>query len=229
VEDPFDIELEKLLNDAKPDQEEEAPPPKAHVTKVGFWFGWMIATGLGWIIGMVLFLFLGELIEPFLESVLQMLTWGILGAIPGAAIGINQWYVLSNTPLARQVGWLRSWLIITIISWMIALMIISGTALGDQAGFALTGGILGGITSLGQALVFRKEIPKWWLWVPVNIVTWAMGLALIDILPQGIGFSLAGLLSGMISGLDLVWLLQGYRPDPERGEDFTPVFSANKS
>lgn len=126
----------------------------------------------------------------------------------GAAIGLAQWAVLHQR-LPLSAGW---WVAVTAVSWVIPLLpgfLVGGTgmgltfALGVILGLA-TGAVVGGL----QWLILRQHLPQASWWVLANAVGWLMCGAFA---PAAI------ILTSIMTGLTLQWLLYQSRSQPQPG------------
>jgi hypothetical protein len=129
------------------------PEPKIISFDWAFWFQWMMATTLGWVLG------------RFLLPNLAFVTIGI-------ALGILQWLILQRR--FRQAWW---WIIATTIGWLVGSTIIL-SLLPDGMDF-LAGIIIGITTGMAQWLILRQEVSWSGWWIVINVVAWTTGMALL--------------------------------------------------
>jgi hypothetical protein len=147
-----------------------------------FWFQWIMVTTVGWILAGALFS-------------------GIAFFAAGFTVGTLQWFVL-------QYRIARAW------RWILAS--VSGWAAGALFAFFFTQGgvdfqsslIIGLATGTAQWLVLREELHWAGWWIPINVVAWTTGLALLP------GLLSTGALAGAVTGIALMLLL----PYPKVGE-----------
>jgi hypothetical protein len=180
-----------------------------------FWIQWVLANTVGWIVGMSFLWLLGFVIDPFLQGVLEVIGWGVAGAVVGMVFGINEWFIFRPLGTHLLGKWANWWVIATIGGWSTSMIIIVGLGAGEDLGFATTGAVIGISVGVAQWLILRPQAKRAALWGLVNTASWILGLAAIDLLDKAIGFSIAGLISGSITGALLIWLLQNPREQPE--------------
>jgi hypothetical protein len=133
------------------------------------WFYWIMATTLGWLVGVFLFN-------------------GIPLVISGVAIAAFQWSVLYKR---IQNSW--RWLVFSALGW-IAGTIFLVLSVPDQMGL-LAGPVLGAVLGVVQWLILRKELEWAGWWIPISILAWTTGLTLMPgFLTSG---ALPGALTGL--------------------------------
>jgi hypothetical protein len=138
-----------------------------------FWFQWIMATTLGWI--------LGRFLLPNLAFV-----------VIGIALGILQWFVLMGR---IHKAW--RWIIATIVGWITGSTLVLFLA-ADGTEF-LVGVILGSTVGTAQWLVLRKELHWHGWWIIISVVAWTTGLALLPgLLSTG---AMIGAITGIALGL----------------------------
>jgi hypothetical protein len=138
-----------------------------------FWFQWIMATTLGWV--------LGRFLLPNLAFV-----------VIGIALGIMQWFVLRGH---IRKSW--QWIIATIVGWTAGSTLVLLLA-ADGVEF-LTGVILGCTVGTAQWLVLRMEVEWNGWWLIINVVAWTTGMALLPgLLSTG---ALIGAITGIALGL----------------------------
>ncbi len=189
-----------------------------------FWLRWTLANGFGWIVGMALAWLLSLLISPITQGFTNLVAWGIAGAIIGTTLGINQWFVLRPySPPSWAARWLSWWVLATILGWSLSIAVIIGMGAGLQLGFATTGSVIGISVGIAQYFVLRTQVLRAEWWALSNTVAWVIGLASIDLFGEALGFPIAGFIYGAVSGVFLLWLFRGARPDepaqPETAEE----------
>lgn len=138
-----------------------------------FWFLWIMATTLGWI--------LGRFLLPNLASF-----------IIGLALGILQWFVLQGR---IYKPW--RWIIATMLGWLIGSILIRYFV--TDGGEFLAGAILGCTVGVAQWFILRKELQWAGWWIIINIVAWTTGMALLPgIFSTG---AMIGAITGIALGL----------------------------
>jgi len=91
-------------------------------------------------------------------------------------------------------------------------MVIIGLGTGENLGFTVTGAVIGISVGIPQWFVLRPYAQRAEWWGLSNMVGWILGLAMIDVVGQGLGFPLVGMVSGTLTGGMMVWLLRNPRP-----------------
>lgn len=134
-----------------------------------FWFYWIMATTLGWVIG-------------------RLFPSAIPVVISGVAIAVFQWSILY-----KRIHKAWRWLILSTLGWIVGYILFVAyfsTDLGYMAG-AIVGGVLG----VFQWLVLRKELNLAGWWIPISILAWTTGLVVMPgLLTSG---ALPGALTGL--------------------------------
>lgn len=138
-----------------------------------FWFQWIMATTLGWI--------LGRFLLPNLAFVMIGITMGIL-----------QWFVLRGH---IHKAW--RWIIATVFGWTAGSTLIL-FLVADGMEF-LAGVILGITVGTAQWLILRREFHWHGWWIVINVVAWTTGMALLPgLLSTG---AMIGAITGIALGL----------------------------
>ena len=139
-----------------------------------FWFQWIMATTLGWI--------LGSLLLPYISLVAA-----------GVGVGIMQWPVLYHRiPRAWR------WPVSTAIAWIGGSLFVL-IAVPANLQIILAGVLLGPVVGLAQWLVLRQEVSWAGWWIIVSTMAWITGLTLLPgTLSTG---ALAGALTGFALAL----------------------------
>lgn len=135
-----------------------------------FWFQWIIATTVGWVLARVLLPTIADVAAGVGASALQ---WPILyGRIPKA--------------------W--RWVVASASAWIAGSILLLITLPADL-GFLMGGAILGAVLGVAQWLILRHEVRWAGWWIVMSIIAWITGLTLIPgILSTG---ALAGALTGV--------------------------------
>ena len=139
-----------------------------------FWFQWIVATTLGWL--------LGTLLLPNISTVSA-----------GVGVGIMQWPILyQRIPRAWR------WTLATAIAWIVGsvlLLIVVPFALQ----IPLAGLILGPVVGLAQWLILRQEVYWAGWWIVISAMAWITGLTLLPgILATG---AMVGSITGLAVSL----------------------------
>lgn len=172
----------------------------------GLFVGWALANtvgaALGWALGWRLS-FSGP----------QILSVFMIGATMGAGIGLLQWLVIR--------GWVKSavaWLAASTVGWGAGFAV--GVAIAQrlslvEAWFGLViGAAAGSLFGLFQWIVLRRYVSGAFWWIPVNIFAWTSGMFFYRPGMSAMG-AMYGILSGLVTGVALLWLLFRPEPDPE--------------
>lgn len=155
-----------------------------------FWFQWIMATTLGWV--------LGRFLLPNLAFV-----------VIGIALGVLQWFVLREY---IRKSW--QWIIATIVGWTAGSTLVL-LLVADGAEF-LAGVILGCTVGTAQWLVLRREVQWNGWWLIINVVAWTTGMALLPgLLSTG---AMIGAITGIALGL-LLQYPKPIRPDLSGNEN----------
>jgi len=178
-----------------------------------FWVMWVLANSVAWILGMAVFWILSFILDPLLQGPFNVLGWGAVGALIGTFFGVNHWFLfrpLGNETIGKWAHW---WFIATIIGWGIAIAVMVSIGSGEELGFAVLGAIIGISVGIPQWFVLRPYAQRAEWWGLCNTVGWILGLGLIDWIDQAIGFFLAGVVSGAVTGAIMIWFLRNPRPE----------------
>jgi hypothetical protein len=118
-----------------------------------FWFQWVMATTMGWIIG------------GFLFTGLALVTSGV-------AVGILQWLVL--------LGRIRRpwrWILASAVGWIVGYLIVI-LGLPPELDF-LNGMVLGLSVGTAQWLILREQLHWAGWWIVFSAIGWTTGLTLL--------------------------------------------------
>lgn len=183
---------------------EDSPGELTAAPGCSLWFGWLAASIAGSLLGWAGGWWLSYFVPGSVST-------AVIGLFFGLCLGVFQMLVLS-AHLERSWQWIAA----TAIGW--AAGFPAGAAAAAALGLdgfrfgLLTGGVSGIAAGILQWLVLRqKHLSAGW-WLPASAFAWASSLLYYQ---PGISWLGAyyGLLSGMVSGLALFWLV--YRPAPE--------------
>lgn len=167
----------------------------------GFWVRWVLANGLGELVGLGLvaagtWLFAVDALEsgqtvPTLTAAAFVV---VLGAVEGAVVGIAQWSVLKLRVRVAPGSWIGATAIGAIIAWLLGMVPSTLVALGAPNEVAappepsmglilamagMMGLVLGVILALPQWLVLRRALPDAGWWIPANSAAWLVGMPVI--------------------------------------------------
>jgi hypothetical protein len=200
----------------------ERTPPRAAGIPRGFWIEWALASALGWLLGLMLFVGVGlgvtDDLTPVLgEELSTLIGFGLGGLLIGLGSGATQWYVLQ-----QEVSWAGTWF------WVSAVGLAAGLALGavlvpllavaagviiDSAlGVALSAALAGLIYGLAQRAVLRARLAPSWPWVPVTMIALVISFGVAAVI-SGLGRPILAIPAaapwpGLLTGPLLVWLLR---------------------
>lgn len=167
----------------------------------GLWLSWVFANLIGMTLGWALGWWISSLVPGIISTATLALTVGL-------CLGFMQWLTLRGY-INSSLWWLASTSVGWLVGFTVGVKLVSslgwtGVLFGLMVG-ATTGLILGVL----QWLVLRKQVSKAGWWLPISIIGWTS--ALLYYLPgvTAIGI-IYGLLSGMLTGLAILWLV--YRP-----------------
>lgn len=135
----------------------------------GFWFQWIVATTMGWIIG-------------------QVLLPGLALVTTGLGISLLQYLILMHRirqpvrwPLGSTIGWTLGGLVVLLFI-PVELEILAGP-------------IFGAATGLAQWIVLRRDVHWAGWWIPISTLAWTTGLSILPgILMSGM---MAAVLTGI--------------------------------
>ncbi len=167
-----------------PESIADSPPKPRTTLDWTIWLQWVLATTVGWALGLVL--------------------GGEIGI--GVFIGIAQWLVLRRYfvnagwwVLTSSVGWLAGWAIV-----VSGLIVPSG---GGLVTSIIVGAIFGITMGLGQWLVLRRWVNWASMWILLSVPGWTIALTGL------LGSILAGVAVGAITGFAFDFLLRFPRQD----------------
>jgi hypothetical protein len=139
-----------------------------------FWFQWIMATTLGWLLGSVLL--------PNLPAIAA-----------GVGVGVLQWPILY-----RRIPQAWRWVLATAIAW-IGGSILLLIAVPSDLQLLLAGLVLGPLVGLAQWLILRREVHWAGWWIVISAMAWITGLTLLPgILVTG---AMAGAMTGIALAL----------------------------
>ncbi|HKJ37500.1 MAG TPA: hypothetical protein VJ972_01895 [Anaerolineales bacterium] len=134
-----------------------------------FWFYWIIATTIGWMIGEMFFI-------------------GLPVVMSGAAISSLQWAVLNN-----RINQAWRWAIFSLLGWVIGYILF--LFFFPKNMFLLAGPLMGIAVGIPQWNILRKEVNFATWWIIISIIAWTTGISLIPgLLSSG---ALPGALTGL--------------------------------
>lgn len=175
------------------------------------WFLWLLASAVGWGVGMEA----GSFFEPggikSLRSVPSLILAGYVALAVGANLsGVLQWLVLRGK-VARAGRWVPASLGAAAV---VGLVVLSVGAVDAQRGWVMGAGLFGTVVGALQWLVLRRQVPRAGWWVLASTVGWVVGIPL----GETFGWLALGATYGAITGTALVWLLRRGTPDADPDE-----------
>jgi hypothetical protein len=191
------------------------------IDKRNLWFRWVIANGLGEMVGLGLTFAVGAFVisrlgnQNNVASILVAFLVAVAsGAIEATTVGLAQWWAMRPWfPMIHRVAWWLATLIGALVAYILGYMPSTIISLGEQTAQSQTPvtepaqwmvlllaaglGVVGGVVlSFFQWLVLRKQVVRAGLWIPANMLAWMVGMPLIFW-----GIDVAQKLSG------LVWMI----------------------
>lgn len=182
----------------------------------GLWLAWTLATTFGMILGY----FPAALLVGYVHYGIARV---VVPLLAGLLLGVAQWLVLRN-----YVNGSHDWILNHIGGWVVGyslglyiIQALSGFPLGTLIGFIL----FGVIVAVFQWPVLRREIPHLFTWILANVVAWAFGAFVSQIVAASLFNSThpslfvstsvtvgtTGLVAGAITALALIWIVR--QPD----------------
>ena len=182
----------------------------------GLWLAWTLATTLGMIIGYLP----GALLVGYVQYGIARV---VVPLLAGLLLGVAQWLVLRG-----YVNGSQDWILNHIGGWVVGyslglfvIQALAGFPLGTLIGFIL----FGVIVALFQWPVLRREIPHLLTWIVANVVAWALGAFVSQIVAASlfenaqpsllvstsVTVGTTGLVAGAITAIALIWIVR--QPD----------------
>lgn len=201
-------------------------------TPVGWdtWLGWVVASSIGLMIGLAVYLPLAVVLGDDLEVVARTLVSAGAGAVLGASIGVAQWFLLRRRGASVRDRWVLASVVgggVGGTGALVVAAIVSEVAGVDfVTNLVLGGAFLGLSLGIAQWLLLRQRFTRAGWWVVASTVGLAVGLgigrlggaALYDGMVGPLGETVARVLAtvlfgtvlvagyGTITGCVLVWL-----------------------
>jgi hypothetical protein len=191
----------------------------------GFWLWWVLASTIGWFVGVFWGFVLGSII---VEDVIEVnalgftLAYSIFGAVLGSVVGLTQWFVLRQR-VSRTV----SWILASAAGFAVAegggygaavLAFSFSTKLDEMGvGWILVAAFGGAVTGILQWPILRGQVSRAGWWVLASTMGWGLSMAVgvagfeewqgqesLEVLSLVGG----GIVLGAVTGGALVWLLR---------------------
>lgn len=192
-----------------------------------FWGRWVLATTIGWLIGIIAAFIVAHLVAPIVYIVIPHETNLVFGLCLGAVVGYVPRRYAPN-PITASGRWVLSTTIgmgMPFVVVVIAHEIWSGIPLGSLL-VVTVGGLMTGLLQLPNMRLHSRK-SGWW--VLASTVGWGLSWLAVDLV-LGVGLVLGGAILGAVSGGAMVWLLQ--RPpsteqDPDEESSTADTASSN--
>jgi tRNA A-37 threonylcarbamoyl transferase component Bud32 len=179
--------------------------PRQRVANWALWSSWVLASAVGRGVGSYLVV---ELLPERFVALVNATSFTVVSAVweagVGAVVGVAQWVVLRRR--IRRAGW---WVLASTVGWAVFGIGYAMVFASDRGGFLFGG--FGVAVGVAQWLVLRGQIERagWWVLVSTLVITAHKTVWLLF----GVGYwwhheAALGTVSGMLTGLALVWLLK---------------------
>jgi hypothetical protein len=161
------------------------------------WFRWVLANGVGEVIGLSLAGVVGVLLldataGPHGKLIFAVVLVGV-GTLEGVIVGVAQWIVLREPfPVISARQWVGATAVGAFIAWMLgmfpSLLFATDPAAAPTTEpsllvvLVLAGalGIVGGLVlSAVQWIVLRSHVTRAWRWLPANAFAWAVAMPIV--------------------------------------------------
>lgn len=172
------------------------------------WFLWSVVSAFVWGWSMDPSSF-GERSVVILESLppLNIPEFGSV-AVGGAALAVFQWLMLR-----RYIGGSIRWVLASLLGVFLSAQVVGQVRKFDaDLGLILGVALYGLFVGILQWLVLRKQVPRAWLWVPANALSWIAAIPAGD-LNGPPGWAIYGAITATL----LVWLLRQEEQSGEKG------------
>lgn len=166
------------------------------------WLRWTATNALAEMIGLGATFAVIELLASRLESlppvtgaVLSFVVTVISGSIEATIVGLAQWWAMRHWfPMIKRLHWWLATLIGALLGYVLGYLPSTLMSMGETAGQApvqeppqwivllLAAGlglVAGAVLSFAQWLVLRGKVTRAGLWIPANMLAWALGMPLI--------------------------------------------------
>jgi hypothetical protein len=184
-----------------------------------FWFFWVLATLAGLLVHWALFQASGvemeiiSTLEDWIGSegvklrLFEFATYGALGLIDGAFLGLFQWVALRRR-IKRSLNWIPATALgfaIGLIAFWALFVLITGDQLppGNPAEWGFEVGLLrislaGLVVGLAQALVLRRQVRRPGWWAPTFLLGMVSSWLVRWFVSVGLAFVVLGAVTGVV-------------------------------
>jgi hypothetical protein len=169
--------------------------------KKSLWIRWVAANAFSELLGLgATFITIGVLFSRidtqqtagiFLSFFIAVLS----GAIEATVVGLAQWWAMNPFfPMIGRLAWWRATLAGALLAYALGYLPSTLMSAGEAAtqtpqeepaqwltlllAFIL-GAVAGALLSFAQWLVLRNKVKRSWLWIPGNMLAWAIGMPII--------------------------------------------------
>ena len=177
-----------------------------------FWGKWVLATFLGLVVGMILFIAVGTVAGEALDNLPEFVFGMVIGTIFGLTFGYAQWRILR-----QHIQPINAWIWTTFIGFVVGAIIIFGlmdggnpdTSVGTKLGHGV---VLGSTLGVGQWSAIRQKVSRATLWIAASIVAWIIaeivGMGLSTLIGSPLDLLGLFLVGGCLPGIGMMWLLK---------------------
>ena len=210
------------------------------------WYRWIIANGFSELVGLgATFATIGLLVSKIETQQMTgiLLSFAITvscGVIEATIVGLAQWWTMHPWfPMIGRFAWWRATLIGALLGYILGYLPSTLMSMGEAVTqtsqveppqwvtlllAAGLGAVAGAVLSFAQWLILRRKVKRAELWIPANMLAWALGMPVIflgmdlafkmaevwqSVLVVGVAILAAGLIVGAIHGRFLVALARG--------------------
>jgi uncharacterized membrane protein len=179
---------------------------QAHPTRWKFLGLWVVATFIGWVVGVVIAIVFSYLIVNLFYPKETNL---ILGLVLGAVVGLTQMLAVRRLVFLTY-RWVWGAAVGMGIPFIVAVVIDEiwfSTSEASDLWLVLVAVVGGAFAGVLQAPTLRPHTPSARWWSLASIAAWGLAWLTSAILGEG-GFLLGGVILGAVSGSLLIWILK---------------------
>ena len=175
-------------------------------TSWSFWGRWVVATCIGWVLGIIMAFALSyQVVNLFYPEETNL----IVGPVLGASVAFAQ-MIAARRLVSLTYRWVWGAAVGLGIPFIVAVLIDEiwlGTSETSEMWLLLVVAAGGALTGVLQARALRPHTPRAQWWILASLMSW--GLAwLTSIVVGEAGFRAGGIILGALSGALLIWLLR---------------------